>query len=308
MEHVLITGGTGTVGQSLASFLIENGYRVTILSRTPQKYKSENDQLSYAYWNPAKRAIDPAAFQSATHIVNLAGAGVVDKRWTAAYKKTIVESRVQSGECILHCLNQLTNQVQTILSASAIGWYGPDQENGKPFTETDPPHSDFLGQTCVAWENSVQTDRVRVCNVRIGIVLSRAGGALPEFEKPLRFGMAAIPGNGKQIVSWIHVEDLCRIFLFLLQQRSLQGAFNAVSPHPVSSGTLTTSIGDVRNKGRFLTIHVPAFILKLIMGESSIEILKSTTVSSQKIVEAGFVFRFPELQRALTSLYDERGL
>ncbi|MFM7710999.1 MAG: TIGR01777 family oxidoreductase [Ferruginibacter sp.] len=308
MEHVLITGGTGTVGQSLAAFLIENGYRVTILSRSPQKYKSENAQLSYAYWNPVKKEIDQAAFQSASHIINLAGGGVVDKRWSKAYKNTIVESRVQSGECILHCLKHLTNQVQSILSASAIGWYGPDQENGKPFTESDPPHIDFLGQTCVAWEKSVQTDLVRVCTIRIGIVLSRVGGALPEFEKPLRFGIAAIPGTGKQTVSWIHVEDLCRIFLFLLQQRSLKGAFNAVSPQPVSSGTLTTSIGRVRNKGRFFSMHIPALLLKLIMGESSIEILKSTTVSSQKIIEAGFVFHYPELPQALASLYEKQAL
>lgn len=308
MEHVLITGGTGTIGKSLAAFLCKNGYRVTILSRTPQKYKSDNDHLSYAYWNPAKKEIDAVALASATHIINLAGAGVVDKRWTTDYKKTILESRVQSGACILHCLAHLPNQVQSILSASGIGWYGPDQPNGHAFIETDPPFHDFLGQTCVAWEKSVQTSQVRVCTVRIGIVLTHAGGALPEFEKPLRFGIAAILGTGKQIVSWIHIDDLCGIFLFLLQQPSLQGAFNAVSPLPVSSRELTTSIGKARNHRPFLSLPVPAFLLNLIMGESSIEILKSATVSSQKIADAGFVFRFPALRQALQALYEKPAL
>ncbi len=306
MEHVLITGGTGTVGRHLAIFLAEKGYQITVLTRRLDQRRSKDARISYAYWNPEKKEIDADAFRSADHIIHLAGAGVVDQRWSAAYKKTILDSRVQGGACILHNIAHQPNQLQTLLSASAIGWYGPDQTGGHAFTETDPAYGDFLGQTCFAWENSTQTTQVRVCHVRIGIVLARHGGALPEFEKPLRFGLAAIPGSGRQIVSWIHIDDLCRIFLHLLTHKKLTGPFNAVAPHPVSSSELTKSIGRIRNHNRFIPIHIPAFFLKWIMGESSIEILKSTTVGSEKIQSTGFSFAYPEINTALTDLYSRK--
>lgn len=306
MQTVLLTGGTGLVGKALSHRLLKKGYRVIILTRKiPVAAATEG--LSYALWNVDENNIDIAAIQKADHIIHLAGAGVVDKRWSASYKNQIQNSRTQSSALIVDTLKQNANKVQTIVSASAIGWYGADTEASAKsgFTEDAPADNNFLGETCRLWEESVDAAaamHIRVVKLRTGIVLSNDGGALAEFKKPLRFGFATILGSGTQIVSWIHIDDLCRMYMEAIQNPQLQGAYNAVAPAPVSNKTLTLELAKITRNRFFIPIHIPSIALKIMLGESSIEVLKSCTVSCEKIKQAGFTFLFPTIEPALTQL------
>lgn len=301
---VLITGGTGLVGNALADALIEKGYRVIILSRSLLE-KKNNDKLSYALWNVEKQKIDTAAIQAADFIVHLAGAGVVAKKWTDAYKQEIVDSRTQSSQLIYKALKNNENKVKAIISASAIGWYGADTEPLKPFTENDAADNSFLGQTCKLWEDSIEPVTglgKRLVKLRTGIVLSNDGGALAEFKKPIRFGVAGILGNGNQVVSWIHIDDLCRMFIAAIENEKMEGSYNAVAPQPVSNRMLTLTLAKAIHGKFYLPMHVPAFILKIMMGQRSIEVLKSTTVSGKKMLDTGFTFNFNNIASALADL------
>jgi len=249
------------------------------------------------------------AVQAADHIVHLAGAGVVAQKWTEAYKKEIVESRTESSRLIVSALKDdsgsFKNRVRTVVSASAIGWYGADKDPAIPFTETDAAAAGFLGQTCKHWEQSIEPVTglgKRLVILRTGIVLSNDGGALAEFKKPVRFGAAAILGNGKQVVSWIHIDDLCSMFIAAIENEKMQGAYNAVAPEPVSNKQLTLTLAKTMKGNLFIPIHVPAFVLKLIMGQRSMEVLKSTTVSCKKIMDTGFLFVYRTIEQALENL------
>lgn len=304
MQTVLITGGTGMVGTSLTQLLLSKGYQVIILTRKPQTSPISN--LTYAVWDIAKGTIDPLAFEKADTIVHLAGAGVADKRWSKKRKQEIVDSRVMSGALLVKYLTAHTHQVKTVVTASAIGWYGPDTAESlmNGFTETDPVDGAFLGDTCKQWEDSVkpiETLGIRLVTLRIGIVLNKQGGALAEFIKPAKFGLATIFGTGNQMVSWIHQNDLCKMILFGIQTASLKGVYNAVSPDPTSNKDLIIAITK-KLRGFYLPMPIPAFVLNIMLGEMSIEILKSAKVSSNKIQEADFKFDYPTLDSALHEL------
>lgn len=295
------------VGQQLTGLLLSKGYDVIWLSRTPGKKQMGDKTIQIASWNLKEQTIDETAIQQADHIIHLAGAGVADKRWTAKRKQEILDSRTQSSALLVKALKTIPNKVQSVVSASAIGWYGPDEYNtvASSFTEEMPPYPDYLGNTCKAWEESIAPVTElgkRLVKLRIGIVLSTTGGALAEFKKPLKAGMAAILGNGKQIISWIHVHDLCRMFLYAIENQSMQGTFNAVAPHPVSNKALTLTLAKQKNGSFYIPFYVPAFLLKMILGEMSIEVLKSATVSSRKIEEQGFRFEYATIQQALSDL------
>lgn len=307
METILLTGGTGTIGKNLTAHLLKKGYKVIILTRKLPASNSINAGVSYASWNINENKMDTDALQKADHIIHLAGAGVVDKRWSSAYKKEILDSRTKSSALLIDAMAKTSNKIKTMVSASAIGWYGADNaftlQNG--FTEDALPNNDFLGDTCRLWEESVEPAAnlgKRVVKLRTGIVLSEHGGALAEFKKPLKFGMAAILGSGKQIVSWIHMDDLCRMYIESIQNPLLSGSYNAVAPGPVSNKTLTLQLAKTMRKNAFIPIHVPAFVLKIMMGESSIEVLKSCTVNCKKIKDAGFTFLYPSIESALNDL------
>jgi uncharacterized protein (TIGR01777 family) len=303
-KNILITGGTGLVGNALSNMLTEKGYTVTILTRSTNK-KSNNAAIDYAHWDINNNYIDPAAISNADYIIHLAGAGVVDKKWTAAYKKEILDSRVKSSELIIQSLQNNPHKVKAIISSSAIGWYGPDVKENYQFVETDPADGHFLGETCRLWEESIEPATklgIRVCKIRTGIVLSTKGGALVEFIKPIRLGVAGILGNGKQIVSWIHIEDLCRIFIHAIENDNLNGSYNAVTPAPVSNKMLTITLAKIMKGIFFIPSYVPKFILKIMMGERSIEVLKSTNVSCEKIRNTGFTFLYPSVEVALRQL------
>jgi len=302
MATVLITGGTGLVGKHLSKALIQKGNEVIILSRSPRQ--SNTSGLRYAVWDVDKGTIDKDALQQADHIIHLAGAGVADKRWTARRKQEIVDSRTQSAALIVRALQETPNKVTTVVSASAIGWYGADtpesRKNG--FTEDAPPDRHFLGKTCRLWEQGIapvtQIGK-RLVKLRIGIVLSKDGGALKEFIKPVKLGVAAIMGNGEQVISWIHVTDLCNLFIHAIEQTAMSGAYNAVAPYPVTNKQLVLELAKQMRGKFFIPVHIPAFVLKIALGEMSIEILKSATVSNKKAAATGFVYQYPSINMAL---------
>lgn len=304
MQTILITGGTGMVGKALTQHLVALGYKVIILTRKWQE--STHPQISYAVWDISSQTIDESAIAKSDAIIHLAGAGVADKRWTTKRKKEILESRTKSSQLLVKALQNTNHSIKTFISASAIGWYGDDQSKNKstPFLEDDAAYNDFLGATCKAWEESVapiEAFGIRLVKCRIGIVLANAGGAFKEFIKPFKFAIAPILGSGKQIISWIHIDDLCSIFIHALQQEKMHGVYNAVAPHPVSNAALIAAIK--QNHTSFvLKIKVPSFLLKIMLGEMSVEVLKSCTVSSNKIQHTGFHFTYPTVKMAVKQL------
>lgn len=315
MHTVLITGGTGMIGTALCRHLLNEGYNVIILSRNPketaashalgteQNFFRSSGKLYYARWDINRMTIDHAALQEADHVVHLAGAGVAQKRWTEARKKEIVDSRTRSSQLLLKCLSENPNKVKSVISASAIGWYGPDK--GLPFVEDDPASDDFLGQTCLQWEQSIEPVQQlgkRLVKLRLGIALAKEGGALKEFIKPLRLGVAAILGKGTQMVSWVHIDDICRAFTYAIEQQSMSGAYNLTAPKPVDNRTLTLTLAKRHNGKAYVPFRVPSGLLKIVLGEMSVEVLKSATVSSEKIKGTGFDFRFPDIEKAIQDL------
>lgn len=316
MATVMITGGTGMIGTALSKMLADNGFNVIILSRNPLETAAKHDykarelyfrdtgKVYYSRWDIDRQYIDPSALAEADYVVHLAGAGVAEKRWTESRKREIVESRVRSSEFIVKALKGNPNKVRAVISSSAIGWYGPD--NGKPFVETDPHSKDFLGETCSAWEKSISGVTElgkRLVILRTGIVMSNEGGALAEFRKPMRAGVATILGSGNQVISWIHIEDLCRLYMYAIDEKEMNGVYNAVAPNPATNRELTALLSRHVTNDRAFTMKVPAFALKLALGEMSVEVLKSATVSSSKVQASGFQFIYPRLERAIESLY-----
>lgn len=303
MATITITGGTGLVGSALTKALIQKGHQVIILTRSE---KAPSGNLLYKEWDVKNGTMDISAITEADYLVHLAGANVADGRWTEKRKKEIVDSRVKSGELLVKTMHNHPNKIKAVISASAQGWYGADPRipNPRPFTETDGADHDFLGRTCKAWEEAISPVTAigkRLVIFRIGIVLSNDGAAYKEFKKPVQFGAATILGNGNQVVSWIHIQDLVRLFTTAIENDNWAGVYNAVAPHPVSNKELILRIA--KEKGKFfIPFHVPAFALKAALGKMSIEVLKSTTVSSRKAEEEGFAFLYPTIGKAVAEL------
>ncbi len=307
MSTILITGGTGMIGTRLSEILIENGHDIIILSRNPLPAAQLPKGIRHAKWDLNKKYIDPEAFAAADHIIHLAGAGVADKRWNKKRKEEIVNSRAESGALLVHAMQTIPNKIQSVHSASGIGWYGADTQKSlqNGFTEEAPADTEFLGETCRIWEEKIQGVKAlgkRLTIFRLGIVLSNTGGALVEFKKPIRLGFAAILGNGKQIISWIHIDDLCHLFLKAMTDDAMQGVYNAVAPDTVTNKQLTLSLAKAMRGRFYIPIHVPAFLLEWVLGEMSIEVLKSAKVNSFKTQGTGFQYQYPFLADAIKEL------
>lgn len=311
MATVLITGGTGMIGTRLSELLTEKGYDVIILSRNKEPQATNNKpqtgKISYATWDIKSQSIDIAAIQKADHIIHLAGANVAEKRWNKKRKQEIIDSRTKSAALIIKTLEENQNHVKTIVSASGIGWYGPDTaetlKNG--FKEPDPAAEDFLGHVCLEWEKSIKPVKIlgkKLVILRTGIVLGNGNGALKEFKKPLRTGFATILGSGKQVISWIHIDDICRMYLYAIETKEVKGVFNAVAHEHVTNKQLMLHLAKKMRGKFYVPIHIPSFALKIALGEMSIEVLKSATVNNEKIRHTGFKFLFPSLESALNNL------
>lgn len=299
IKTVLIAGGTGLIGARLTALLQQQGREVRLLTRRPQ------GPGQFA-WNPAEGRIDTAALAGVDAIINLAGAGIADARWTPARKQLLIDSRVQSADVLHQAIQNTGHQPQVYVSASAIGIYG---DTGAQILTEDTPidtrsNRPFMVACCDLWEQAA--DRIaalgiRTVKLRIGIVLAREGGALAEIAKPVRFGLGAYFGDGKAWYSWIHRDDMCRMLLWAADQPQISGVYNAVAPQPVQNYDFVKTTA--RAMGRWaLMAPAPAFALRIALGEMSAVVLNSNRVSAQKVVDAGFQFQFPELEGALKAV------
>lgn len=302
MATILITGGTGLVGRFLCKKLKDKGYSVAILGRTCQK----NGETPTYSWDIDKNEIEKEAIEKADYIIHLTGANISESKWTAKRKKLIIDSRVKSAQLIFEKLKENTNQVKAFISASAIGYYGTISTD-KIFSETDPPSNDFLGETCRQWEQSVdrfEELRIRAVKIRTGVVLAKHGGALAKMITPIKLGIGSAIGNGRQYLPWIHIEDLCDIYIKAIEDTQMNGAYNAVAPDHKTNRDFTETLAHVLRKP-FWVPNIPAIVMKIIFGKMSAMLLKGSRVSSEKIINVGYKFKFPNLEGALVNLIVE---
>lgn len=297
-KKVLITGGTGLIGTRLTEILLHKGYKVAFLSRKPnlQAY------IPAYHWDIDKGIIDENAFEGVHFIIHLAGENVGEKRWSDTQKKAILNSRISSTLLLTQKIQTLELPLEGFIGASAIGYYGADMGE-KVCDENSPIGNDFLAEVTQAWENTAHTIEkldIKTTLLRIGIVLSPKGGALPKLILPISWGVGASLGTGKQFLSWIHIDDLCNMFIFAMEKQ-LSGVYNAVSPNPARNTHITQEIAKVLKKPLFLP-NVPAFMLNLMLGEFANSVLGGVNVSAKKILSAGFEFQYPTLSPALQDL------
>lgn len=296
---ILITGGTGLVGTRLSELLTDAGHEVALLSREA----ASGGPYHTFQWNPTAGTIDPAAVPYADVIVNLAGANVGEGRWTESRKKELLASRLDSLALLTRELAKPGHRVHAVLSASAIGLYG--NTGDQVATEDTPPAHDFLADLAQQWEAAaapIGALGLRLITPRIGIVLSTKGGALLPLAASVRLGLGAPIGTGQQYLSWIHIDDLCHLFIAMLTDDAWQGPYNAVAPYPATNQAFTEVLADVLHRPLLLP-KVPGFALKLALGEQSEIVLAGQHVSDAKVLAQGFEFDYPVLRGALKALY-----
>ncbi|GAB4402855.1 MAG: TIGR01777 family oxidoreductase [Microscillaceae bacterium] len=295
----LFTGGTGLIGRQIIDLLKAKNYPLRNLSRQAATLAG----VEHFAWDTTRHQLDPKALVGTGAIIHLAGAGVADSRWTEARKKEILDSRVHATRLLAESLKNHPHSVKTLVAASAIGFYGGDK-GAAWCDENTPPGSDFLAQVTQAWEAEVDTLAelgLRVVKLRIGIVLSREGGALPKLVQPIRYGAGAALGSGQQYLAWIHIRDLARMFVYALENEALTGTYNAVGPDPVTNAQMTKEAARVLQRPLLLP-NVPAFALRLMLGEMAEMVLGGCRVRNDKMMQAGFQYDFPHLPGALEDL------
>lgn len=299
-KNVCISGGTGMMGTALRELLSSQGYTLTVLSRT----KQDLDNAHVFTWDIQKHEMEDGAVNSADYIIHLAGANLGSKRWTTQRKKEIRDSRIKSTRLLYDRLAALDKKPEAFISASAIGIYGYNTGGILVDEERLKPGDDFVATLAREWEEEalkIADLGIRVVILRAGLVLSMKGGALPRLVTPVKFWVGAPVGSGEQYISWIHMEDLCRLYLFSMEARGMNGIYNAVSPHPETNVDFTRKIAETLHKPFFLP-NIPSFVLRILFGEMASTVLGGNRVSSKKIEETGFTFRFKELRPALEDL------
>jgi uncharacterized protein (TIGR01777 family) len=292
LVNILISGGTGLVGQLLSEKLFDKGYNVRVLTRSPKK---DNE----FYWNLKTNEVDENAFYNLDYIIHLAGAGIADKRWTTKRKQEIIDSRIKSTELLFTKIKTHKIPLKGFIAASAIGYYGAITSD-TIFTEFDTPGNDFISNVCQQWEESTLTfEKIAIPTtiLRTGIVLSKKGGALEKMKTPIISPIA----SGKQYVPWIHIEDLTNIFIKAIEDTSFTGIYNAVAPEHQTSFSFSKSLAKKSNK-LFLSIGVPKFLLQIIFGQMSMLLTTGSRVSSQKIEKTGYFFSYKKLDEAFDDL------
>ena len=297
---VLITGATGLIGQELVKLCLKKNIAVHYLTTSKSKLEVSENYKGF-YWNPEKEAIDKACFNGVDAIIHLAGA-TISKRWTTSYKKVILSSRRDSTRLLVNSLKGETHQIKQVISASAIGIY-PDSLTNYYDESFKITKTSFLSEVAKVWEDEVDAFSkldILVSKIRIGLVLSNKGGALQEMVKPIKFGVGAAFGSGKQWQSWIHLDDLSQMFMHVLTHQ-LPGVYNGVAPNPVTNNELVKVIASVTDKPLFLP-NIPQFVMKLILGDMHVLLFESQRVSSKKIEDTGFYFQYHHLQPALEDL------
>ena len=299
---ILITGATGLIGQEIVKQCHAEGINVHYLTTSKSKLSADTNYKGF-YWNPNNNEIDHTCFEGVSAIINMVGASI-SKRWTASYKKEILESRTKTAQLLQDTIKTHNYSIDQVVSASAIGIYPTSLVNYYEEDNTEISES-FLGKVVHEWEAAVDGFKslgCKVAKIRIGLVLAEEGGALPEIVKPIKFGAGAAFGSGEQWHSWIHVEDLAALFVFALQN-NFEGIYNGVAPNPVSNEELTKAAASVLSRPLILP-NIPKFAMKLVLGEMHILLFESQRVSSQKIEATGFNFKFANLRPALEDLLE----
>lgn len=298
--RVLITGATGLIGQEIVKCCHEKEIEVSYLTTSKSKISQAENYKGF-YWNPKANEIDADCFKGVDAIIHLAGA-TVSKRWTSSYKKEIISSRTETTALLINTLKNIEHQVKQVVSASAIGIYPDSLTNYYDQTHNETSSS-FLGQVVSVWEQAVDEFSkldITVSKIRIGLVLSNKGGALQEIVKPIKFGLGAAFGSGKQWQSWIHIKDLANLFLYTLE-KEIGGIYNGVAPNPVSNTELTKTASNILKKPLFMP-NIPKFFMKFVLGDMHILLFESQRVSSKKIENKGFHFEYNYLEPALVDL------
>ena len=301
---VLITGATGLVGKAIVSELNYKGVHVNYLTTSKDKLVAK-DKCKGFYWNPSKNEINLKCFDNVTAIINLAGASI-SKRWTTSYKATVLNSRINSLRTLHNGIKKsVTKRITSFVSASAIGIY-PNSISSFYTEEEQQVDDSFLGDVVKAWEDEIDAFNsfdFSVAKIRIGLVLSANGGALPQMARPIKNYVGAAFGTGEQWQSWIHLEDLSRMFVYVLSNK-LQGVFNGVAPNPVTNAKLTKELAKVLERPIFLP-NIPEFAMKGVLGEMSYLLFASQRVSSKRIEKKGFKFNFTSICGALEAIYNK---
>ena len=297
MTTILVTGGTGLIGKHLCILLKEKGYNVSVLSR------NKSNKSNYFYWNLETDYIETKAITESDYIIHLAGAGIADKRWTKKRKIALIDSRVKSTNLLFRKVKELNPTLKAFIGASGIGYYGATTST-KIYNENDSPGTDFLSEVCKHWENAsnqFNSLNIRTVLFRTGVVFSKKGGALEKMSKPIKFGMGAAIGSGKQFTPWIHIEDICNMYIEAIENDKLKGIYNAVAPDHITNKELTFAIAKKLNKFLWLP-NIPSLILKFLLGNMAIMLLNGSKISSKKIESIGFKFKYLSLNSALDNL------
>ncbi|HEX8061280.1 MAG TPA: TIGR01777 family oxidoreductase [Cyclobacteriaceae bacterium] len=285
---MLIGGGSGLIGTHLTEKLLQKGHQVRHLGR-----KAKEGQVKTFGWDIHRQTVDKRAFEGVDVVINLAGANINGRRWTEAYKKELLVSRTGSTQLIVDAIKD-RDDVQFI-AGSAIGYYGFGSGD-QWFRETDPAGTDFMAQVTIEWEK-VASQVKNVAIIRTGIVISEEGGAIEEMARPIKLYVGSPLGSGKQIVSWIHLEDECGIIMHVMENK-LHGIFNATAPEPASNAEITKELAKKLHKPLWAP-NVPAFILEIVLGPMSESVLNGSRVSSEKIASTGYNFQYPTIESAL---------
>jgi hypothetical protein len=298
-KHILLTGGTGLIGKHLINLLLDQGYMVSDLSRS----KGKDARVKTFLWDVPKGKIDEACIDGVDVIVHLAGANVAGKRWTASRKKEILDSRTKSIGLIYDLLKRKKHNVHAVVSASATGYYG--DRGDELLTENSSLGNGFLAEVSKEWEAAVDKGAdlgLRIVKFRTGVVLDKKDGALPQLTAPVKWGVGSPLGNGQQWVPWIHWHDVVKLYLYAIMNTKLYGIYNIVAPNPITNKQLVKAVAKQLHRPLWMP-NVPAFMIKLLVGEMSTMVLASTRASAQTILEHDFEFSFPTIEDALKEIY-----
>ena len=299
MKNVLITGGTGLIGTKLSELLLEKGYSVSILSRSEKNLPNIKTYI----WDVKAQTIDENAVKNADYIIHLAGKNIGDERWTADVKKDIIQSRKNSTALLFDAIKKYKPNLNAFISSSAVGYYGLEKSE-KFFTEEDTAGKDFLADVCIKWEENVEHIAklgIRTAIIRTGVVLSKKGGALEQMALPVKLCAGAALGSGKQYIPWIHLNDICNLYLKAIKDESFEGIFNGVGDQHINNDDFTRTIAKVLKKPYFLP-NIPSFLIKTALGERAVIALKGNKVSAEKIKAKGFKHEYLKLEDALINL------
>lgn len=298
-QHILISGATGMLGRHLIDTLLQLGYKVSILSRKPQRI----NHVQVYLWDVKKREIDPACLSGVDTVIHLAGENISSERWTKRRKKEIIDSRVASMHLLFKIIAEQGNQVKNFITAAAVGYYG--DRGDEVLTERSQPGEGFLAECCKLWEKAADQGEalgIRMVKIRTGVALSKESGALAAMAVPVKFFAGAPLGTGRQWIPWIHYQDMTNIYLHLISSPHLQGTYNAAAPCPVTNNTFTKALAKTLHRPVW-PFSIPTVMMKLIMGEMSEIVLNSTKTSVQKLLDTGFVFKYNQLEDALSEIY-----